>query len=104
MGNCRKLHDDNAKQQYDEAPIANKRRYEDEFLRFCNNMINEVDRKIQKGKQRLQVKGESTPVAPPHVSRVQEQVDKLNEYDILEVIGRSDTYLSSTASLIFADG
>ena len=54
LGQCPKLHDDEAKRLFEEArQTIRKRQYEDEFLRFCSNMINEVDRKIQKGKQRL---------------------------------------------------
>lgn len=34
---------------------SRKLQYEDEFLRFCVNMINDVDRRILKGKQRLQL-------------------------------------------------
>lgn len=36
-------------------PSQRKRHTEDEFLRFCNVMLHDVDRKIQKGKQRLQL-------------------------------------------------
>lgn len=78
LGQCPKLHDDEAKRLYENArPGARKRQYEDDFLRFCNNMINEVDRKIQKGKQRLLLmnKGEGGPV---YVSKFQEQLNNLN--------------------------
>lgn len=63
LGQCTKLHDDEAKRLFDETrPSARKRSYEDEFLRFSNHMINEVDRKIEKGRQRLALmnKGENT--------------------------------------------
>lgn len=79
LGACKKLHDDQMKQKYDDADYGpSKRKYEDEFLRFCNNMISEVDRKIQKGKMRLlNSKGDAPPV--PHVSKMQEKLNKLNE-------------------------
>lgn len=81
MGQCTKLHDDEAKKLFEEArPSARKRNYEDEFLRFSNHMINEVDRKIEKGRQRLLLMNKSpeTPAPPVYVSKYQEQLNNLN--------------------------
>lgn len=78
LGACPKIHDEEAKKLYDEArPSKRKRNYEDEFLRFSNHMLNEVDRKISKGKQRLLLmnKGDGAPV---YVSKFQEQLNNLN--------------------------
>lgn len=79
LGACRKVHDEAIKKLYAEAEYGpNKKRYEEEFLRFCNNMLTEVDRKIQKGKQRLaQHKTDSPP--QQHASKLQEQLNKMNE-------------------------
>lgn len=83
MGACRRIHDEAIKKMYDEAEYGpSKRRLEDEFQRFANNMIIDVDRKIQKGKQRLlQHKGEAAqpPQQPNHLSKIQEQLNKMNE-------------------------
>lgn len=74
LGQCVKLHDDEAKRMYEEArPSIRKKTYEDEFLRFCSNMINEVDRKIQKGKQRLLLMNKNTEVVNP-VNKHQVQI------------------------------
>lgn len=82
LGQCTKLHDDEAKRLYNEArPSVRKRNHEDEFLRFSNHMINEVDRKIAKGKQRLQLMNKPAEAAPPppvFVSKFQEQVNNLD--------------------------
>lgn len=89
MGPCPKVHDEEAKRLYEESrPSMRKRHYEDEFLRFSNHMLNEVDRKITKGKQRLLLmnKGEGAPV---YVSKYQEQLNNLNAR-IKKLIGEAE--------------
>ncbi|XP_046801841.1 luc7-like protein 3 [Lucilia cuprina] len=78
LGPCGRIHDDEAKQKYAEArPTSRKRQYEDEFLYFCNSMLNDVDRKIQKGRQRLALMQRDQP-AQSHVSKYREQLNNLN--------------------------
>ncbi|KAM7350203.1 luc7-like protein 3 [Cochliomyia hominivorax] len=78
LGPCGRIHDDEAKQKYAEArPSSRKRQYEDEFLYFCNSMLNDVDRKIQKGRQRLALMQKDQPVQT-HVSKYREQLNNLN--------------------------
>lgn len=89
LGVCPKIHDEEAKRLYEEArPSVRKRHFEDEFLRFSNHMLNEVDRKITKGKQRLLLmnKGENAPV---YVSKYQEQLNNLNAR-IKKLIGEAE--------------
>ena len=58
LGVCNKIHDDEAKALYEKAPYSyRKQQYEDEFIRFCQSMLSEVERKIVKGKQRLALIG-----------------------------------------------
>ncbi|ALC49508.1 CG3198 [Drosophila busckii] len=79
LGPCTRIHDEEAKHLYEEArPSQRKRHTEDEFLRFCNVMLHDVDRKIQKGKQRLQLMQRDQPQNVPQVSRHQEQLNNLN--------------------------
>uniref|UniRef100_A0A2M4BTM3 Putative spliceosome subunit n=1 Tax=Anopheles marajoara TaxID=58244 RepID=A0A2M4BTM3_9DIPT len=84
LGQCTKLHDDEAKRLYEEAkPCRKKTQYEEDFLRFCTNMINEVDRKIAKGKQRLLLMnsktdgGRSVPKQQEHLNALTEKINKL---------------------------
>ncbi|XP_017030763.1 luc7-like protein 3 [Drosophila kikkawai] len=78
LGPCTRIHDEEARHLYEEArPSQRKRQYEDEFLRFCNVMLHDVDRKIQKGKQRLQLMQRDQPVVPAPLSRHQEQLANL---------------------------
>lgn len=78
LGPCPKRHDDEAKRMYEKARTgARKRQYEDDFLKFCNDMIYEVDRKKKKGRERLLLmsKGEC---GPTYVSKFQEQLNNFN--------------------------
>uniref|UniRef100_A0A1L8DH79 Putative spliceosome subunit n=1 Tax=Nyssomyia neivai TaxID=330878 RepID=A0A1L8DH79_9DIPT len=94
LGQCPKLHDDEAKRLFEEEPrsSAKKRQYEDEFLRFCNNMVNEVDRKIHKGKLRLKLMNKDDPDSPTHgthMTRQQEQLNTLSER-IKKLVGEAE--------------
>uniref|UniRef100_A0A8D8I1P7 Luc7-like protein 3 n=1 Tax=Culex pipiens TaxID=7175 RepID=A0A8D8I1P7_CULPI len=78
LGQCGKLHDEEAKRLFEQSkPTRKKIQYEDDFLRFCSNMINEVDRKIMKGKQRLLLMNSKLEGRP--VSKQQEQVNTMTE-------------------------
>uniref|UniRef100_A0A6B2EG88 Putative spliceosome subunit n=1 Tax=Phlebotomus kandelakii TaxID=1109342 RepID=A0A6B2EG88_9DIPT len=94
LGTCPKLHDDEAKRLFDEEPRNSnkKRQYEDEFLRFCNNMVSEVDRKIQKGRMRLLLmnRSDSQPAGPgSHISKQQEQLNVLSDR-IKKLVGEAE--------------
>jgi len=45
------------KKEYANQSTYRKQQYEDEFIRFCQGMLNEVERKIAKGKVRLALSG-----------------------------------------------
>ncbi|XP_032295945.1 luc7-like protein 3 [Drosophila virilis] len=79
LGPCTRIHDDEAKHLYEEArPSQRKRHTEDEFLRFCNVMLHDVDRKIQKGKQRLQLMQRDNPSGTmSHAAKHQEHMSNL---------------------------
>lgn len=63
LGQCAKIHDDEAKALYEKSHSYKKQQYEDEFIRFCQSMLNEVERKIVKGKQRLALIGKADAVS-----------------------------------------
>lgn len=78
LGQCGKIHDEEAKRLFEQAkPSRKKLQYEDDFMRFCSNMINEVDRKIMKGKQRLLLMNSKLEGRP--VSKQQEQINTMTE-------------------------
>lgn len=81
LGACAKVHDEEAKKLFQQAKAYKKIHYQEEFIRFCSQMVNEVERKIQKGKTRLALstKNETPPVPQTQAQKNQEQIDILNE-------------------------
>jgi hypothetical protein len=63
LGQCPKVHDDEVKALYEKSNSYKKQRYEEEFIHFCQCMLNEVERKIVKGKQRLALIGKADAVS-----------------------------------------
>lgn len=66
---------------FGQAKSHRKIHYQEEFIRFCTSMLNEVERKIQKGKQRLALsgKGEIASLTPAQTQRNMEQINLLTE-------------------------
>ncbi|XP_050683576.1 luc7-like protein 3 [Leptidea sinapis] len=83
LGVCPKVHDDEVKSLFEKADYSSRKiQYVEEFLRFCRHMINDVERKIQKGKQRLELmnsKLEGPPMTQAQTEKNQEQVQLLTE-------------------------
>ncbi|RZF46750.1 hypothetical protein LSTR_LSTR002613 [Laodelphax striatellus] len=82
LGVCSKVHDDEAKALFDKSTSYKKQSYEDEFIHFSQGMINEVERKISKGKQRLALIGKNDPqssLTPAQTQRNLEQIALLSE-------------------------
>lgn len=83
LGACPKVHDDEVKDLFEKAESSYKKaQYVEEFLRFCRHMINDVERKIQKGKQRLDLmnsKPDGPPMTQAQTEKNQEQVQLLSE-------------------------
>lgn len=85
LGACSKLHDDEAKRLYEESTSHKKAQYIDDFIRFCGGILNEVERKITKGKQRLMLmaNAEGVSLTPQQTQRNTEQIallsDKINK-------------------------
>lgn len=63
LGTCPKVHDDEVKALFEKSTSYKKQAYEDEFIRFAQSMLNEVEKKIMKGKQRLALMNKSEPVS-----------------------------------------
>lgn len=81
LGTCPKVHDEEVRKLFEKSKGHRKVQYQEEFIRFCSNMVNEVERRIQKGRQRLALnsKQEITPSNPAQIQRNLEQINLLNE-------------------------
>ncbi|KAJ8957399.1 hypothetical protein NQ318_004879 [Aromia moschata] len=83
LGACTKVHDEEVRKLFQNAKPTHHRKlqYQEDFLRFCLSMMNEVERKIIKGKQRLALSGknDAPAVSPAQSQKNQEQINILNE-------------------------
>lgn len=81
LGQCPKVHDDEVKALFEKSNSYKKQQYEDEFIRFCQSMLNEVERKIVKGKQRLALigKADAISLSPAQTQKNEEQIKFLTE-------------------------
>ncbi|KAK3915301.1 Luc7-like protein 3, partial [Frankliniella fusca] len=81
LGACPRLHDDEAKNQFEKSTSYKKQQYEDDFVRFCQGMVSEVERKISKGKSRLALigKADTASLTPAQTQRNTEQINLLSE-------------------------
>lgn len=55
LGPCNKVHDDRLKREYEESPRYRQEGYEDAFLQFCQSMLSDVEKRIRRARQRLQL-------------------------------------------------
>ena len=54
QGPCEKIHDEELKTKFkSEATGSKKGYYEDDFLRFCQRMLQDLNSRIKKAKERL---------------------------------------------------
>lgn len=49
LGVCPKVHDEEVRKLYEQSKPIKKLHIQEEFVRFCTAMVNDVQRKIQKG-------------------------------------------------------
>lgn len=79
LGACPKVHDEEARKLFEKAkPIHHRKlQYQEDFLRFCASMMNDVERRIIKGKQRLALNASARENPPPSVN--EEQINILND-------------------------
>ena len=46
LGTCDKMHDDEVRKLFTAAPAHRKLPYQEDFVRFCRNILGEVERKF----------------------------------------------------------
>lgn len=80
LGPCEKIHDEVLKNEYEKSHGYQKMGYEEDFLRFCQSMMADVERRIRRGKQRLsQGNQEGGLPAPTQVRNNDEKIQMLTE-------------------------
>lgn len=80
LGVCTKIHDERLKKEYEKSSRFEKMGYEEDFLRFCQSMLSDVDKRIKRARQRLALSSkESNVTQPPQIKNNDERVNVLTE-------------------------
>jgi hypothetical protein len=92
LGPCPNLHDDDVKEAYDKCEDKWKYPYEKDFMARMQKMVSDLDRRIDKGHQRLSLQDHENPVTPEKMERIDaisEQVElNLRQMEELGAMGR----------------
>ncbi|GFQ86241.1 luc7-like protein 3 [Trichonephila clavata] len=80
LGVCTKIHDERLKKEYEKSSRFEKMGYEEDFLRFCQSMLSDVDKRIKRARHRLSLSSkESNVTQPPQIKNNDERVNVLTE-------------------------
>jgi len=78
LGACNKTHDDRAKEAYEKSSRYMKVGYEEDFLRYLQQCWQEVERRIRRNHQRLQLSEEKSKAASAGNTENDEKITELN--------------------------
>ncbi|KAK9761789.1 splicing factor, partial [Basidiobolus ranarum] len=78
LGPCDKIHEEALKRDYQEAEDREKYGYEEEFYEYLQTLINDLDRKIRKGKERLNIQPDES-LLNPNKDEKEEKIVLLDE-------------------------
>lgn len=53
LGGCSKVHDEELRRNYEQSDSRWERGYEEEFLRYMEGIVGDMDKKIDRGRDRL---------------------------------------------------
>ena len=100
LGPCNKIHDDDLKQKFDleRADSYKKGQYLDDFLRFCQRMLTELQTRIKKAKERLHLT-QNEDALPTHVSAQHKDTEEK-----IQLISQRITKLVEEAEQAGCDG
>ena len=84
LGACPKIHDDDMRREYNEAPDGYKKQNcQDEFLRFCQKMLNDLGNKIKRAKERLLLtqmeQAAANGITPQQQEEIEEKIQILTD-------------------------
>jgi len=88
LGPCTKIHDEVLKQEYEKSTRYGKMGYEDDFVRYLNTIQSDVERKIRRGHERLQMNkqkeqelaendSDKTKMLTDHINQLLEEIEQL---------------------------
>ncbi|XP_015930503.1 luc7-like protein 3 [Parasteatoda tepidariorum] len=81
LGACPKIHDERLKKEYEKSSRFQRMGYEDDFLRFCQSMLSDVEKRIRRARTRLALNSKESNInQPPQVKNSDdEKVNVLTE-------------------------
>lgn len=80
LGVCPKIHDERMKKEYANSSRFQAMGYEDDFLRFCQSMLSDVDKRIRRARQRLALSSKEASLSQPTtLKNNEEKVNVLTE-------------------------
>ncbi|XP_054722031.1 luc7-like protein 3 isoform X2 [Uloborus diversus] len=80
LGVCPKIHDERLKREYEKSSRFQQMGYEEDFLRFCQSMLSDVDKRIRRARQRLALSSKEASISQPtQVKNNEEKVNVLTE-------------------------
>ncbi|XP_069957989.1 luc7-like protein 3 isoform X4 [Cherax quadricarinatus] len=81
LGPCEKtIHDEDLKREFENSNSYRRTAFEDEFVRYAESMLTDVDKRIRKGKQRLSLSvKDALDSSTTGDGRVDEQLELLSE-------------------------
>ena len=85
LGACPKIHDDDLKKAYNEAPddSSRKQNVQDEFMRFCQKILNDLGNKIKRAKERLLLtqmeQAAANGITPQQQEEIEEKIQILTD-------------------------
>ncbi|KZV51905.1 hypothetical protein F511_09169 [Dorcoceras hygrometricum] len=93
LGVCPKIHDPKLKESFENSPRHDSYvpKFEDELAHFCERLVSDLDRRVRRGRERLEQDVEIPP--PPPIS-----AEKSEQLSILEE--KIKTYLNKLSLLV----
>ncbi|KAG1665172.1 Luc7-like protein 3 [Nymphon striatum] len=88
LGPCDKIHDERIRDSYKKSKNFECMGFEDEFIRFAQSMITDVERRIKRGRQRLLLTQQENAAPKALAKDNEEKIDLLTERinDMLEKV------------------
>ncbi|KAG8196066.1 hypothetical protein JTE90_007806 [Oedothorax gibbosus] len=79
LGVCPKIHDERLKKEYEKSSRFEKMGYEEDFLRFCQSMLSDVEKRIRRARQRLSLNNKESNVSQTSSKNNDEKANVLTE-------------------------
>ncbi|CAH1795377.1 unnamed protein product [Owenia fusiformis] len=81
LGTCEKLHDDSLKKDYENSSRNGKMGYEEDFIRYLQSLLSDVERRIRRGHARLALNSQNQTSSGSHgrEEKIQMLTGRINE-------------------------